>query len=99
AAAVKGPLRLPKLCFAFENGFNSGAGLAIKIPPAAAVRDEVQLASGRPLRLEDGLVAAARNFMRIPWCTGPVQVCQPQLGAIPGYVGVVPRQPAQPPAV
>ena len=58
---AKAPLRLAELGFDWAERFRLPFIVTIKVPPARAVRDEMQAAIGRPFRLKDGLCRAARD--------------------------------------
>ena len=67
----------------------------VQVPPAAAVRDEVERAVGGPLGLDDRLVRAAGREDGV--AQGPVRGDRrdPQAGGVPGHVGVVPFEPGE----
>ena len=69
--------------------------LAVQVPPAGPVRDEVQDALGAPLGLHDGLLRAAGDVSG--WAEPPIRskVGHPQVGAIPGHPWPVPGQPGK----
>src|SRR5205823_11012757 len=77
-----------------------GAVVAVQIPPAVAVADEVQTPLRRPGRLDHGLLAAAGDELlagkRRP-ITG--QLGDPQLGPVPRHARVVPANPREPAAI
>ena len=63
---AKIPLRLPELRLHRRDGLDRAAAFAIEIPPsAAAIRDEVQFASGRPFGLEHSLIQSAGDMVRV----------------------------------
>ena len=75
------------------------ARTTMEIPPAGAIRHEVQRAVGRPPGLEDRLAAAAGRQCRGPEPAVRADIRGPQLGVVPGHVGMAPRQPRQTRAV
>ena len=72
---------------------------AIEVPPAAAVRDEVEDALGRPLGLEDRLLGPAGHELGRRERAVAVELGAPQRAAVPRHVGVVPGEPGQAPAI
>ncbi len=75
---------------------HAGVRAAVQVPPADAVRAEVQHAVGAPLGLHDGLGRTAGDQ---PRAVEVIEVGDPQLRALPRHPGVVPRQPRDPPPV
>src|SRR5262249_41705677 len=72
---------------------------AIEIPPAVAVRGEVERAVRTPLRLEDRLVLAAGDLLALTERAVGVDLGDPELGAAPGLVRGVPGEQGEAPAV
>jgi hypothetical protein len=72
---------------------------AVKIPPVVAVGNKIKRAIGRELRLKNRFLAAAGDAARIGRQAVRAQVREPQLGAIPGHVRMIPGKPCQPPAI
>ena len=93
------PLRTAELRRHRVDGFHPSVAETIEIPPTGAIRHEVQRAVGRPPGLEDRLAAAAGRQCRRPDPAVRADVRGPQLGAVPGHVGMAPRQPRQTRAV
>ncbi len=68
---------------------------AVQVPPAGAVRHEVEAALRAPRRLEDRLGGGAGHQLRFDERRPLSQGRHPQLGAVPGHLGVVPAQPGE----
>src|SRR5690606_40365086 len=67
-----------------------------EVPPAPAVRHVAQFATGGPAGLEEGFAAPAGDTGGADEGAVRGEFTAPQLAAVPGHVGVVPAQPAQP---
>ena len=97
AAQPEDPLRPGELGLHRRQRFD-GAGPsapAVQVPPATAVRGEDEAAIGSPGGSDHRLVRATRDQLRGGHRAIGRQRAHPQLGAIPGHLGSVPRQPAQ----
>src|ERR1700722_662082 len=70
-----------------------------EVPPAVTGGDKIEHAVGRPLRLADRLGLAARDLAPAPQAAVLGELGDPQLGADPRHVGVVPLHPGQAAAV
>ena len=69
----------------------------VEIPPARAVGHEREpRAVGRPFRLEDRFRCAAGNRLRLAQGALGVDFGEIKQRAVPGHVGVIPRQPGEP---
>ena len=69
---------------------------AVQVPPAGAVRNEVEDTVGRPFRLKYRLgEAAGYQLRRLRQVKGTVRRYRrrPKLGAVPGHIGVIPGKP------
>jgi hypothetical protein len=94
--AAEQPLWVTQLGSLRGQPLDRPALVAEEIPPAVAVRDEVQPALGVPLGLEDRLRGAAGDQAGV----GRVlERGDPELGPVPGHVRVVPAGPGEPAAV
>ncbi len=95
------PLRLTELGLARTERMDAaGARIeAVEVPPAGAVGDEIEDAVGRELRLEDRFPGAAGNPPRARQRAVGGDLGQPQFGADPRHVGVVPGEPGEPRAI
>ncbi len=94
--AAEEPLRVAQLGLLGGQLRDLAALVAVEVPPAVAVGDEVQPALGVPLGLEDRLLRPAGDQARV----GRVlQRRDPELGPVPGHVRVVPAGPGEPAAV
>ncbi len=71
----------------------------VQVPPAAAVRDEVERAVGGPLGLDDRFIRTAGREDGL--AERPVRGHRrdPQPGRVPRHVGVVPLEPGEPGSV
>ena len=90
------PLRPPELRRQRVQGLDDVAAMAIQVPPAGAVRHEVEDPVGRPRRLEHRLVGATRHPDGLARHAGGVELGDEELGAVPGHVRVPPLQPGEP---
>src|SRR5579885_2273518 len=92
---TKCPLRRAE----FSRQLTEMAGLAmlkpIEVPPARAVRGEVQHASGRPCGLEDRFILAACYMPGTGNCAISRELSYPQFAAVPGHIRMIPCQPRQ----
>ncbi len=84
------PLRHAELGLHRLDGFHLPACLAVQVPPTRAVGDEVQGGIRRPFRLEDRFLLPAGDELRLAQRAIRLDRSHPQLGAIPGQVGVIP---------
>ncbi len=73
-----------------KGGRHALAVVAIEVPPAAAVADEVQVAVGRPGRLDDRLAVAPGHDGRGAGAAPRVQPIEVEFGAVPRHAGVIP---------
>ena len=69
---------------------------AIQVPPAAAIRDEVEDPVGAPLGLGDGLIRAAGGEIGRAQRAVRGDLGDAQAGGLPGHGRVVPFEPRQP---
>src|SRR5712692_10283780 len=72
---------------------------AIEVPPACAVRDEMQYAVRGPFRLEDGFGDAARDTLGSYDKSIGIKFTDPEFAAVPRHVRVVPGEPCEARAV
>jgi hypothetical protein len=77
------------------HGFRHAALLAVEIPPAGAIRHEVEPAVGRPRGLEDRFLGTAGDAHRRLRHAAGVQVREEEGRAVPRHVRVVPLQPRE----
>src|SRR3546814_13932442 len=73
--------------------------MTLEGPPAGPVGNVEQLAVGRPFRLEDRFAGAAGDAPRTTEVSVVRDLGNPQLGPVPGHVGMVPGDPGEPPPV
>src|SRR5438094_10259343 len=71
----------------------------VEIPPAAAIRYEIEFAAGGPLRLKDRLGRPAGHAFTTRDRAVASEGAQPQLCAVPRHVRLGPAQPGQPSSV
>ena len=74
-------------------------GEPVDVPPARPVADEVEDAVGRPLRLGDRFVDAARGQIARAEAAVVDEGGDPQARGVPRHVGVIPFEPGEPPPV
>jgi len=67
----------------------------IQVPPAGAIRHEVQHTVRRPGRLEHRLTGPSGHALSCHDLSLRVEVADPQLGAVPGHLRMAPLQPGQ----
>ncbi len=94
-AHAENPLRRTELGSHRRQRLDVVVVLAIQVPPAGSIRNEVQLALWTPLGLEDRLALATGQPSCIRDRAVRGQVADPQLRAVPGHARVVPDQPGQ----
>ena len=88
------PLRLSELRFPRVQR-NGAAIVEVQVPIPRPVGHVVELSGRRPLWLEDRLVGTAGNLLPLFQPAIRTEVPDPQLGAVPGHVRVLPLEPAQ----
>ena len=90
------PLRLAELGLHRRQRLDRAVALAIEVPPAAAaVRNEIEIAVGRPTRLEHRFVRPARDPARLGHRAIDLDLADPRLGGDPRHVGMIPGEPGQ----
>ena len=92
---AEGPVRRREFGLHRTQRIDAAIGKAIQIPPATAVGNEMQYALRRPLRLANRDVAAAGDLARRTQAAVNAHVGQPQLGALPRHLRMIPAQPCQ----
>ena len=75
------------------------AATPVEVPPAGPVADRVQVSVVGPFRLQHRLVRAAEQRCGPDRRRRPAELGDPQLGAVPRHLRVVPGDPGHPPAV
>ena len=98
-AHAEDPLRLPGLKTPGQNPFDLSVPLPIQIPPTGPVGDEIQLPPSRPHGLKDRFLPAPRHPARRLRQPLLIQIRYPEFCPIPRHVGMIPRQPRQPPTL
>src|SRR5438477_12045298 len=88
------PLRSTELFFRVAKRLVAMTSHAVEVPPARPVGDEVKLAPRSPLWLADRLARTAGHLRRRADPSVRGELADPALGAVPGHVGVAPREPA-----
>ena len=73
--------------------------VAVEIPPAFRIGDEVEISIRTPLRLEHRLVPSAGHALGFEHTAIGIERRDPELGAVPGHVGMIPREPRESPSV
>src|SRR4029453_1308529 len=72
----------------------------IKIPPAEAIRHEHDLATvGRAFRLEDRFRRSAGDWFGPADCAILSDLAEVEPRAVPRHVGMIPREPSEPPSI
>ena len=94
-ALAEHPLRRTELRGTAAHRLVALATCAVEVPPVVAVGDEVELAAGRPLRLEHRLVFATRDLALGGDVSVAVELADPHFASVPRHVGVIPRLPRQ----
>ncbi len=88
---VEDPLRLAELGLDRRERGDRAIDLdPVEVPPAGPVGDEVQQPVRRPRRLEDRLFQSTRDQARVRCAAVGCQVGEPEFGAVPRHVGMVP---------
>ncbi len=94
-AAAERPGRSGKFGRHRADSFRAVASRPIEIPPAVAIRHEIQDVVGRPRRLHDRFASAARRLADLGQSAVGADFGRPQPGAVPGHVGMVPAEPGE----
>src|SRR5437773_10141206 len=89
------PLRYTELFFSVAKPLVAMTSHAVEVPPARPVGDEVKLAPRSPLWLADRLARTAGHLRRRADRSVRGELADPELGAVPGHAGVVPREPGE----
>src|ERR1044072_4378961 len=90
------PLRHAQLGFVLVNIFDAAIWRdSFEVPPATAVRSEVQNAATRPFRLKNRLRRSPRDPSRGSQFAVFAKLADPQLAAVPWHIRMVPREPGQ----
>src|SRR5262249_54364440 len=91
----KDPLRRAEFRLAIEQRFRAAVFVTIEVPPSSAVGDEMKPAVRRPLGLEDRFGGSSGNPAALAQLTQRADIGQPELGAVPWHVRVIPLQPGE----
>ncbi len=89
------PLRYAELGLARTHGFDPSFAPAVEIPEVRPIGHEVERSVGCPFGLEDRLLRSPGDPNLVLDAAVASERADPQLGRVPGHVGVVPTQPAQ----
>src|SRR5713101_3782541 len=92
---IEDPLRSAEFGLHRAQRFDSPLAPVVEVPPTRAIGDKMQNAIRRPLRLEDGFIyTSSYTLSATQRAIGPA-LADPQFGAIPRHVGMVPGEPSQ----
>ena len=96
---IEDPLGISELGFLAGQRLDLARPLDVEVGPAGSVGDEVQLAGGAPLGLEDRLVLGPCDAAVVQQRSVDTQVGDTEVGAFEGHARMVPGNPRQAHAV